>query len=127
MLFIHILYTFFLKFYFLKQNYPLFSPDPHNIKWLPSYYYGPKPFYGFLPRGETNGCEVNFTEFKLMATLSLKERSLARQLAKRPYYSYGTTSVARLLGIKKVDLVALAKSLGDKTGDQVQRSTPILA
>ena len=79
--------------------------------------------YEFLPRGETNGCEVNFTEFKLMATLSLKERSLARQLAKRPWYSYGTTSVARLLGIKKTDLVALAKSLGDKTGDQVQRST----
>ena len=60
-----------------------------------------------------------------MKTLTFKERSLAQQLAKPPWYSYGTTDVARLLGIKKTDLVALAKSLGDKTGDQVQRSTPI--
>ena len=57
-----------------------------------------------------------------MATLNFKERSLALQLAKGPYYSYGTASVARLLGVKKAQLVALAKSLGDKTGDPVQRS-----
>ena len=57
-----------------------------------------------------------------MTTLSPKERSLARHLAKGPYYSYGITSVARLLGVKKSKLLALAQSLGEKTGDPVQRS-----
>ena len=54
-----------------------------------------------------------------MTTLSAKERSLALLLAKGPYYSYETASVARLLGVKKAELVALAQSLGDKTGDPV--------
>ena len=55
--------------------------------------------------------------------LSAQERTLALYLAKRPYYSYETASALALLGIQKAELVALAQSLGDKTGDPVHQNS----